>query len=184
MKATKEQGADDCEHNEQINEKRAAQLKRDGAFRVEQPVTKFERHFKPRFSNDVHKVAHVDGGRVTDTKGAVHPTKFVHSVPATSANTQPRDQYVRRGSAQIDAKRQQVLRPFVNAVVAIIHNAGGALELWRLGNFLKKRAGFAIASREAGLNQESVIASFLRVFPAKFQLGIGKAGGKSSVSLI
>ena len=132
----------------------------------------------------MHKVAHIEGGRVTDTKGALHPTKFVHSVPATSANTQPRDQYVRRGSAQIDAKRQQVLRPFVNAVVATIHKAGGTLELWRLGNFLKKRAGLAIASREAGLNQKSVIASFLRVFPAKFQLDIGKAGGKSSVSLI
>lgn len=98
-----EQAADDRDHNTDVNDKRAAQLKRDGAYRVEQPVTKFERSFKPRFSDEVHKVAHVEGGRVTDTKGAVHPTKFVHSVPATSANTQLRDQYVRRGSVQIDA---------------------------------------------------------------------------------
>ena len=179
----KEQGADDRDHNVEINEKRAAQLKRDGAFRVEQPVTKFERSFKPRFSDEVHKVAHIDGGRVTDTKGAVHPTKFVHPVPATSANTQPRDQYVRRGSAQVDAKRRQILQPFVNTVLAEIRKAGGTLELWRLGSFLKKRAGFAIASRQAGLSQASVIASFLRTFPARFKLDIPQAGGTASVSI-
>ena len=110
--------------------------------------------------------------------------KFVHAVPASSAPTAPRDRFARRGSAQVENRRQVILRKFAEHVTKEIRKAGGTMELWRLGDFLKKLGGFDIASREAGLSQKGLIANFLRVFPKRFKLDIPAAGGKASVSLI
>ena len=57
-----EQGLDDRKHNVDINQKRAKQLERVGAYRVEEPISKFERSFKPRFSDKVHQVDRIEGG--------------------------------------------------------------------------------------------------------------------------
>ena len=48
-------------------------MERDGAYRVEEPVSKFERSFKPRFSDKVHQVVRIEGGRVADEEGKSHP---------------------------------------------------------------------------------------------------------------
>ena len=180
----KEQGADDTAHNVKINEKRAKQLERDGAYRIEQPVGKFERSFKPRFSDKVHQVDRIEGGRVVDEEGKSHPMKFVHSVPSASAPTAPRDRFARRGSAQVENKRQVVLRKYATNIAKEVRKAGGRLELWRVGTMLKQMGGFDLASREAGLSQKGLIANFLRVFPRRFKLDIPAAGGMASVSLV
>ena len=180
----KEQGADDRDHNIEINKKRAKQLERDGAYRIEEPVSKFERSFKPRFSDKVHQVDRIEGGQVVDEEGRSHPMKFVHAVPAESAPTAPRDRFARRGSAQVESKRQVILRKFADSVAKEVRKAGGTLELWKVGTFLKQFRGFDIASREAGLSQKGLIANFLRVFPRRFKLDIPAAGGMSSVSLV
>ena len=61
----------------------------------------------------------------------------------------------------------------------------GEIELWRIGDRLKRMgSGFSIAAREAGLNQEGVIASFLRAFPERFELNVPREGGKSTVKLL
>ena len=168
----------------EVNEKRAKQLERSGAYRIEEPVSKFERSFKPRFSDKVHQVDRIERGKVIDEEGRSHPMKFVRAVPASSAPTEPRDRFVRRGSAQVENRRQVILRKFADSVAKEIRKAGGTLELWKVGNFLKQFGGFAIASREAGLSQKGLIANFLRVFPRRFKLDIPAAGGTSSVSLI
>ena len=180
----KEQGAADNAHNVKITEKREKQLQRDGAYRVEEPVTKFDRSFKPRFSDEVHQVARVEGGTVVDTEGKRHPTKFVHPVPSESAPVEPRDRFARRGSAQVQSKRQVILRTYATNIAKEIRKAGGTLELWRVGTLLKQMGGFDLASREAGLSQKGLVANFLRTFPAKFKLDIPAAGGTASVSLI
>ena len=110
--------------------------------------------------------------------------KFVRAVPASSAPTEPRDRFVRRGSAQVENRRQVILRKFADSVAKEIRKAGGTLELWKVGNFLKQVGGFAIASREAGLSQKGLIANFFRVFPRRCKLDIPAAGGTSSVSLV
>ena len=110
--------------------------------------------------------------------------KFVHAVPAESGPTAPRDRFARRGSAQVESKRQVILRKFADSVAKEIRKAGGTLELWKVGTFLKQFKGFDIASREAGLSQKGLIANFLRVFPRRFKLNIPAAGGTSSVSLV
>ena len=179
-----EQDIDDRKHNEEINQKRAKQLEKDGAYRIEEPVSKFERSFKPRFKDKVHQVDRIEGGMVVDEDGQKHPMKFVRAVPAGSAPTEPRDRFVRRGSAQVENRRQVILRKFADKVAVEIRKAGGTLELWRVGTFLKQVGGFEIASREAGLSQKGLIANFFRVFPRRFKLNIPEAGGLSSVSLI
>ena len=180
----KEQGADDRDHNIEINQKRAKQLERSGAYRIEEPVSKFERSFKPRFSDQVHQVDHIERGKVIDEEGRSHPMKFVRAVPASSAPTVPRDRFTRRGSAQVENKRQVVLRKYATNIAKEIRKTGGTLELWRVGTMLKQMGGFDLASREAGLSQKGLIANFLRVFPAKFKLDIPRAGGMASVSLV
>ena len=110
--------------------------------------------------------------------------KFIHPVPSASASTEPRDRFARRGSAQVENRRQVILRKFADSVAKDIRKAGGTLELWKVGNFSKQIGGFAIASREAGLSQKGLVANFFRVFPRRFKLDIPAAGGTSSVSLI
>ena len=109
-----EQDIDDRKHNEEINQKKAKQLEKDGAYRIEEPVSKFERSFKPRFKDKVHQVERIEGGMVVDEDGQKHPMKFVRAVPAGSAPTEPRDRFVRRGSAQVENRRQVILRKFAD----------------------------------------------------------------------
>ena len=181
--ALKQEGARAQEHNEGIAEKRAERLERDGAYRVEEPITKFTRSFKPRFSDKVHQVAAVDGGTVIDTEGNRHSTKFVQAVPKSSANVRS-TQFTRGGSAQVEQKKRRLLQNYATSVAALIRAAGGELELWRIGDRLKRMGpGFSIAAREAGLNQKGVIASFLRAFPERFELNIPREGGKATVKL-
>ena len=108
--------------------------------------------------------------------------KFVRAVPASAAHMES-DRFTRRGSAQVENRRQVILRKFADKVAKEIRKAGGTMELWKVGNFLKQVGGFAIASREAGLSQKGLVANLFRVFPRRFKLDIPAAGGTSSVSL-
>ena len=87
-------------------------------------MSKFERSFKPRFSDKVHQVDRIEGGRVVDEEGKSHPMMFVRAVPAGSAPTEPRDRFVRRGSAQVENRRQIILRKFADKVATEIRKAG------------------------------------------------------------
>jgi len=181
--ALKKEGAQAEEHNQDIAHKRAERLERDGAYRVEEPVTKFTRSFKPRFSDDVHQVVRVQGGTVVDASGNRHPTKFVQAVPKASVNVRS-TLFTRGGSAQVEQKKRRILQNYATSVAAHIRASGGEVELWRIGDRLKRMGpGFSIAAREAGLNQKGVIASFLRAFPERFELNIPREGGTSTVKL-
>ena len=115
--------------------------------------------------------------------GNRHSTKFVLAVPKTSTNVRS-TQFTRGGSAQVEQKKRRLLQTYATSVAALIRASGGELELWRIGDRLKRMGnGFSIAAREAGLNQKGVIASFLRAFPERFELNIPRQGGKSTVIL-
>lgn len=90
-------------------EKTGGKLEKEGAFRVKDltdgPV---RRGYKPRWSSEVHKVDQVTGSLVKDTEGKTFQTRLVLPVPATSAEVGV-PEYLRRGSAQIDAVRRAKL---------------------------------------------------------------------------
>ena len=90
-------------------DKREQKLEKEGAFRVrdvgEGPT---QRIHKPRWSSEVHKVEEITGSLVKDTAGKTFQTRLVLPVPATSAEVGA-PEYLRRGSAQIDAVRRAKL---------------------------------------------------------------------------
>ena len=82
---------------------------KEGAFRVK-GVTDgpAQRGCKPRRSSEVYQVDQVTGSLVKDAKGKTFQTRLVLPVPATSAEVGA-PEYLRRGSAQIDAVRRAKL---------------------------------------------------------------------------
>ena len=90
-------------------DKREQKLEKEGAFRVRDvgqgPI---QRGYQPRWSSEVHKVDQVTGSHVKDTDGKTFQTRLVLPVPATSAEVGV-PEYLRRGSAQIDAVRRAKL---------------------------------------------------------------------------
>ena len=120
-------------HNADIHEKRVKRLERDGAFRVEEPTSKFTRGFKPRFSDEVYKVASIDGGKVVDESGNKRDIKFVQAVPINSKSITSQGRFARTGSAQTEIKRQHILGKYAKSVEGRVRRAGGTLELLRVG---------------------------------------------------
>ena len=154
--ALTQKAALDLVHNDKIIRARDKKLETAGAFRVQEPWSKFERSFKPRFGDKVHTVAEINGGVVTDTQGNKEAVKLVKPVPRGSVDARP-GQFVRRGSAQIDAKKRAILDSYAKKVVRHI-GRGNEMELWRVGVFMKKQRGFDAAAKEAGINMKSWVA--------------------------
>ena len=90
-------------------EKMGQKLEKEGAFRVREetdgPIT---RGWKPKWKSAVHKVDEVTGSYVRDTAGNTFQTRLVLPVPATTREVTVPD-YMRRGSAQVDAVRKAKL---------------------------------------------------------------------------
>ena len=178
--ALTQKAALDLVHNDKIIRARDKKLETTGAFRVQEPWSKFERSFKPRFGDKVHTVAEINGGVVTDTQGNKEAVKLVKPVPRGSVDARP-GQFVRRGSAQVDAKKKAILDSYAKKVVRHI-GRGNEMELWRVGVFMKKQRGFNAAAKEAGINMKSKIANFLRTFPERFTVQTTADGGTATVA--
>ena len=73
-----------------------------------------------------------------------------------------------------------MLEPFAKKVVRHI-GRGNEMELWRVGEFIKKQRNFNDRAREAGINMKSKIANFLRAFPEPFTVKTSAQGGEASV---
>ena len=180
--ALRKKAALDLQHNDKIIRDREKKLETTGAFRIQEPWSKFERSFKPRFSDKVHQIARIEEGNVVvDTQGKKEAVKLVKPVPVGSTDARP-GQFARRGSAQVDAKKRAILEPFARKVVRHI-GRGNDMELWRVGEFVKRQRGFNDRAREAGINMKRKIANFLRAFPELFTVITSTEGGEATVTV-
>ena len=177
------QAAQDLQQNKTVVDARADALNNKGAFRVYQAGGKFERSFKVRYSDEIHRIDEVKGGHVTTQSGKTYMTKLVLPVPLQS-ETAPSIPFAARGSAQIENKQRTILKPFADRAVEILRTHGSNIAIWRLANELDKLGGFREATRAARLNQKSVLSAFLRTFPSLFRLSLPERGGTAMVHLI
>ena len=178
--ALTKQAALDLQHNDKAIRDRESRLKESGAFRVQEPFSKFERSCKPRYNDQVRQVDKTEGGVVFGTEGQQERVKFVKPVPRRSANIVPTP-YARRGSVQTDTKKRRLLEPFAKKLIRHI-GRGNSMELWRVGEFMKKQGNFNAAAREAGINMKSKIANFLRAFPELFTVQTSAQGWEANAT--
>ena len=103
--------ADDIAHNTRAQRFRENNLERLGAFRDELlPGTKFERAFKPKYGDEVHRVVGFEGDMVVDEQGRSFPTRHVMPVPPGSSAVDTTGMH--GGSERIDRVRLQSLEPY------------------------------------------------------------------------
>ena len=72
------------------------------------------------------------------------------------------------------------MKPFVDELSKHI-GTGKDATLNAAGTFLRTLPNFEEKAREAGINQKSLIANILRLFPRKFTVDTGTSGGAASV---
>ena len=133
-------------------------------------------------SGEVHKVASIDGAKVTDSKDKTFPTKFVAPVAAGSESVTTAAS-ASGGSAVISDKQKRIMKPFVDELSKHI-GTGNNATLNAAGGFLKGLPNFTEKAREAGINQKSLIANILRLFPGMFKVVTSATGGASSVRVL
>ena len=111
----REQASEDLMRNHIIIEERGKKIQEKGAFRPADAKRTFQRSFQPRFSDQVHQVAAVEGSSVIDEHGRRFATKRVLAVPAGSENIAPgAAQGMRGGSVLIDNIRKAALQPYAH----------------------------------------------------------------------
>ena len=75
------------------------------------------------------------------------------------------------------------MKPFADQLSRHI-GAGREATLTAAGVFLRGLPNFEEKTREAGINQKSLIANILRLFPATFKVDTGASGGAASVRVL
>ena len=166
----KEKNVEYIKTNEALREARRVKLEEAGSFRVLIPRAQhFSRGFKPRWSQEVHRVANVDGHVVTDEKGEQHKTKFAQAV-ADSTNDAGPVRMERGGSEQTSRKQRSILSDLANDVIDKFKE-GSTISLARIGVFLNTR-GFRNLALEARINMKAPVKNFLNLFPQKFSVHV------------
>ena len=153
------------QHNFDLMTKRQEDLQRAGGYRtLLNPFSFRRRAGQPNWSSKVHAVQSTAGARVRDSAGEVSQTKLVQPVPTDSTDVTFRP-YATGGSAQVDERRRDLLRPFVGALVTKI----GRASMGKKGaaRFMKAQPGFPQALRDARL---STVIAFLKLFSESFAL--------------
>ena len=82
----------------------------------------------------------------------------------------------------IEQRKRRLLEPYAMRVLRHI-GRGNTMELWRVGEYIKKQRGFNAAAREGGINMKSKIANFLRAFPELFTVNTSTEGGEANVTV-
>ena len=120
----KEQAADNIQHNQALIEARGRKLTKSGGFRAELPHQPrgFERSFKPRYSDEVHRVSKVVGGVVYSESGQAFPSRHTLAVPAATAGVATGGMH--GGSDQTDRLRLQLLEPFKQRIADFLGDLG------------------------------------------------------------
>ena len=178
----KKRAVEDMAHNAAAIKKRSDALEKTGTFRSEVPPPKgFRRGHQANFSGDVHKVETIEpGGRVTDTKGKSYQTKFAKPVDSDSKSiVVPATAKPGAGDMKT-SKQRELMQPFVDQLSKHI-GSGKDATLNAAGVFLRGLPNFTEKAREAGINQKSLIANILRLFPGKFTVDTSATGGAATV---
>ena len=82
----------------------------------------------------------------------------------------------------MEVKKRALLETYAKKVVRHI-GRGNDMELWRVGEFMKRQRGFNDRAREAGINMKNKIANFLRAFPELFTVITSTEGGEATVTV-
>ena len=124
----------------------------------------------------------VEGATVRDTKDKTFPTKFVAPVAAGSESVTTAATALEGSVAKTD-KQKRIMKPFVDELSKHI-GTGKDATLTAAGVFLRGLPNFEEKAREAGINQKSLIANILRLFPGTFKVDTGASGGAASVRVL
>ena len=134
------QAGRDMAHNEKIVEKRVQNLNKEGAFRVaaKAKAKAFARAADARYGGEVHQIAAVHAGHVTDTQGNSFQTKLVRAVPVNSLPVEDtKITSTKRGLQKFRARLRRFLRT--------------ERSLPEVREFLQGLEGFAVSSRGMGI---------------------------------
>jgi hypothetical protein len=110
-------------HNANVMQHRDENLQKKGAFRVQDAKRPFIRSYQPRYGNEVHEIAKVENGLVTDTQGNAHKTRHVLAVPSGSANASHTEQ-MRGGNAIMERKQAAILEPYKKRISEFLGDLG------------------------------------------------------------
>ena len=127
----------------------------------------------------MHTLTRIEQGAAVDTEGKKHNPKFVLAVPRGSESIKM-SPFAKGGSAQVETKKRKLLEPFALKVVRHV-GRGNTMELWRVGELMKKQKAFNDRAREAGINMKSKLANCLRAFPERFT--VQTSGGEANVTV-
>ena len=120
----KERAANAIQHNQAIIEARGRRLEQKGGFRNELAAGPrgFERSFKPRYDDQVHRVAKVVGGTVFSETGEAHATRHVLAVPSTTGAVATEGMH--GGSDQTDRLRLKTIEPYKDRISTYLGDLG------------------------------------------------------------
>ena len=158
------ENAEEAIENAELIKKRADRLRDAGGFRtLLQPMSFRRRAGRPNWSEKIHTVREVVGGKVIDTDGKEHQTKLVlpvktDSVPASFTQ-------VREGSAQIDNQRRTAMLNFVMKLKTELGKpASKKLPTTTASRIMNDDANFRRKLRE----QRMTFLQFVKLFPREF----------------
>jgi hypothetical protein len=129
------------------------------------PKTGFRRRAgQQNWSEKIHTVASVEGGRVVDTDGTSFPMSTVVAVPATTTST-AMTSFAEGGSTKIDGKRRTAMRPWLQDMKDEVGRAGSeGMELAQLSKRMREKPGFEQQLKD----QRAKLVQILRLFPQSF----------------
>jgi len=141
-------------------------LERAGYFRVRLMPNTFQRVFKPRWGETVHRVGRVVRQHVYDVQGRRYLTKLTQPVQTPGETSEPAS-IERAGDSRLVARRRGALGDLVPGVLAWLGERDVALS--QLGVFLNAR-DFKRRALEAHLTQKAPVLDFVRAFPEHFAM--------------
>ena len=153
-------------NNEQLGN-RQQQLRDAGNFRVRLPKQSFQRGFKARYSNEVHEVASIDKGQVTDTKGRTFRIGQVKPVPKGSRNIDVPAELA-RGSVTRDRRQEEELAKFNRPLRNFLGNEAKGMAV--VGTFLRQQEGFEQTLSDLRLNRPGGLRQALERMGPEFQI--------------
>ena len=164
--------------NQEEAKKRGERLQAKGAFRtLLPPKTGFRRRAgQQNWSEKIHTVQEIQGGRVVDTEGNSYPMSTVLPVSSTTAPTAA-SSFAQGGSTRINEKRQIALRPWLRDMMDVIRQAGDSgVSISVFGKKMREKPGFAQTLKE----QKATVAQAVELFP---EIRVEKRGSSSNLTL-
>ena len=110
-------------HNAFVMQHQDENLRKKGAFRVQDAKRPFIRSYQPRYGDEVHENGNVARGLVTDAQGNTYKTRHVLAVPSGSANASHTEQ-MRGGNAIMEREQAAILEPYKKIISDFLGDLG------------------------------------------------------------